>query len=73
MPTYPFIQFVVKYKTALAWVIGALMLVIFLGAAILMGQPIWIVPGLLLGGLFWFLVRLMGEVIQVISETLLPR
>jgi hypothetical protein len=73
MPTYPLIQLVVKHQKLLALAASLMLFVLFLGAALLLSAPLLAGLGLILSGVVWFLVRLLGEVVQVIAETLLPR
>lgn len=73
MPTYPLIQLVVKHQKLLAIAAALLLLALFLIAAAVLAAPLLAGLGLVLAGVVWFLVRLLGEVVQVIAETLLPR
>lgn len=73
MPTYPLIQFVVKHQKNLALGAALLLLLLFVVAAVLCHAPLVGALGAVLAGVVWFLVRLLGEVVQVIAETLLPR
>lgn len=73
MPTYPLIQFVVKRQKSLALGAALVLLALFVAAAAVCHVPLLAALGLGLAGVVWFLVRLLGEVVQVIAETLLPR
>ena len=73
MPTYPLITFVVKNQKLLALGAAVLLLAIFVVVAVLLGSPLLGLLGLVLSCVVWFLVTLLGEVVQVIAETLLPR
>ena len=73
MPTYPLIQFVVKNQGLLAIGAALLLLALFVAAAVLLNAPLLGALGLVLSAVVWFLVKLLGEVVQVIAETLLPR
>lgn len=73
MQTYPIIDLVVKRKAALAIGAAVLVFLLFVGAAAVAAAPILLVPGLILAGVVWFLFSLLGEIVQVIAETLLPR
>jgi putative flippase GtrA len=72
-PRYPVITFVVKSQGLLAIGAALLLLALFLVAAWLCEAPLLALLGLVLAGVVWFLVKLLGEVVQVIAETLLPR
>ena len=72
-PTYPLITFVVKNQGLLAVGAALLLLALFAAAAVLCQVPLVGVLGVILSSVVWFLVRLLGEVVQVIAETLLPR
>ncbi|MDF8334901.1 hypothetical protein POM99_16965 [Novosphingobium sp. HBC54] len=67
------IDFVVKRKSPLAIGAGVLVFLLFAAAADVLTAPILLAPGVILAGLAWFLFNLLGEIVQVIAETLLPR
>ena len=73
MRTYPLITFVVKNQNLLALGAALLLMAIFVAVAVLAQAPLVGLLGLVLSGVVWFLVKLLGEVVQVIAETLLPR
>ena len=73
MTTYPLITLVVKRQKMLALAAALLLLALFVVAAWCLDTPLLAGLGLVLAGVTWFLLRLLGEVVQVIAETLLPR
>lgn len=73
MQTYPLINLIVRRKTALATAAGITVFGLFAASAALLSSPLLVVLGLILGGVAWFLSQLLGEIVQVIAETLLPR
>ncbi|MEO5597689.1 MAG: hypothetical protein ABIQ66_03630 [Novosphingobium sp.] len=73
MQTYPMIDLVVKRKPALAAGAAVLVFILFAGAALQLAAPALLVPAIIVAGVVWFLVMLLGEIVQVIAETLLPR
>jgi hypothetical protein len=73
MPTYPMINLVVKHQKTLAVGAAVVLILLFLVPAVLLQAPLLGVCGVILGSVVWFLLRLLGEVVQVIAETLLPR
>lgn len=72
-PTYPTIQFIVRFGEPIAIVTAALPLV---GAivAIFAGAPWWIVPaGVVASGYAFVFLRSYVELIRAVADTLLPR
>jgi hypothetical protein len=73
MKKYCAIEFIVRRGRPLSVVVGLLMAIGGLACAYTQ-QNWWIaVVGVILGAAAWGVVRLLAEIVEVISETLLPR
>lgn len=72
-PGFPLIGFVVRNQGMLALLAAFAVLALFVAGAVASHTPLMGVLGVILAGATWFLVKLLGEVVQVIADTLLPR
>lgn len=73
MKKYSAIEFVVQRGRVLALLVGAL--AVLIGVALAFSQQAWspAIVGVALGVAIWGALRLLSEIVDVISETLLPR
>ena len=71
---YPFLFGIVRYGKATAWLVGAIAggLALWLGAA-LVGWPFACAFALVVAAGGYAFVRLMAELVRVITEMLLPQ
>lgn len=72
-PAYPFIRLFVRYAKALA--LGLSALVLILGAiAVAAGLPAWVLlAAIVLAAIAFAVMRLVGELVTLIADTLLPQ
>jgi hypothetical protein len=73
MKTYPAIALAARHGRRAAIVIGLLVLLASLVAAVRDGGLIPIIAAFVWGLVAWALARLLAELIEVIADTLLPR
>lgn len=71
---YPAVGIMVKYGTALAALVAAVPVAIALWAVFAAGAPAaWIAAGLAAGGLGGLLMKMLAELIVIITDMLLPK
>lgn len=73
MKTYPAIEFVARRGRLLALIAGLSCLVLAMVMAITWASPWPFIFGIVASGCLWALVRVGAELVEVVSETLLPR
>jgi hypothetical protein len=73
MKTYPAIEFVARRGRFLALILGLGVLLIDVIASITLANPWFFLYGIVIGGCLWALLRVGAELVEVVSETLLPR
>lgn len=70
---YPFIRFFVRYAKLLALGVSAVVLIVGL-IAVAVGLPAWVlVAAIVLAVVVFPLIRLLGELVALIADTLLPQ
>ena len=74
VPTYPAIQFFIKWGSG----IGALLAVAILAAcAYAIASAglswLWLIAGVAVAALVWFLFLVLSELLRVVADTLMPR
>lgn len=73
MPNYPMIALTLRFKALLPWLVAALFVLGGVWGMYRSGAPEFLVGGVILAGVFYVTVRLCLELVEVISDTLLPR
>ena len=71
--TYPAVLLVATHGRAIAVAAAVLTALLALAVAMAGGGIVSAIVGVLLAGLVWAGLRLLGELVEVVAETLLPR
>lgn len=72
-PTYPALAFVAKHGRAMALAAGVLVAVAGGGLSLIQGTPMWAIAWLVAGAAAFAVGRVLVELIEIISEMLLPK
>lgn len=73
MPSYPMIALALRWKRAIPFVVAGLLLLTGAWAMVRTGIPEMLLCGVVLAAVGYIVVRIALELIEVISDTLLPR
>ena len=73
MKTYPAVLLMARRGRQIAVAAGAVVAALGVGTGIAGGGWGWIVAGIVVGAVTWAAIRLVGELVEVVAETLLPR
>jgi hypothetical protein len=73
MPNYPALRFVAQHGRQLAWVIAALVVVAGAGLSLSSGAPLRAVAWLLAGVVVLAVGRVLVELVELITDMLLPK
>ena len=73
LPSYPVVNFLVRWGTVLTTLLGLIPLVAT-GVMIWQGAPVfWFGAGLLGGAALWLIAQSYIEVLRILSDALMPR
>jgi hypothetical protein len=70
--SYPAIRFVLRYRNALALLVGAAIMLFGLWCAFTGGGWMWGAIGVAAGLLAFLMLRAFAELVDVVADTLLP-
>jgi hypothetical protein len=73
MPNYPALRFVAQHGRQLVWVIAALVVVAGAGLSLSSGTPLRAVAWLLAGVVVLAVGRVLVELVELITDMLLPK
>lgn len=73
MPNYPMIAFALRWKHVIPPIAAGLLLLAGVWAMVRTGVPEMLLCGLVLAAVGYIVIRIALELIEVISDTLLPR
>lgn len=73
LPTYPAVQFLIKWGFVIAPVLSVLPAIIALLAILAGGTWLWVLAAVLVAPVLYLFLRSYVELVRIIGDTLLPK